>query len=257
MNTTGRIVLMVFALILCFVLLTPASAADSVTVFAAASTTNAINDIGKLFTDKNKVRVVTSFASSSTLAKQIENGAPAEVYISANEKWMDYLEKNGLIVPSSRFDLLGNQIVLIAPADSTISVVIAPGFDLANALADGKLVMGDPDHVPAGIYGKQALENLGVWESVKSKVARAKDVRAALALVERGEAPLGVVYATDAAISDKIKVVGTFPKDSHPPIVYPAALVAGKDTPEARSFLEFLKGSEAGTVFKKYGFSMP
>jgi molybdate transport system substrate-binding protein len=228
----------------------------SVTIFAAASTTNAITDISKLFAEKNKAKVTHSFASSSTLAKQIEQGAPADVYLSANPKWMNYLAEKQSIEPQSRFDLLGNRIVLIAPASSTVKITVGPKFDLAKVLGNDKLAMGDPDHVPAGIYGKQALVKLGVWKDVEPKVARAKDVRAALALVERGEAPLGVVYATDAAITKKVKVVGVFPENSHPPIVYPVALVKGKGTPTAKSYLEFLKSSAAKTVFEKYGFSV-
>ena len=202
-------------------------------------------------------RFVSSFASSSTLAKQIESGAPADVYLSANKKWMDYLEERKMIDPTTRFDLLSNRIVLVVPADSNIKrIAIAAHFELAKLLGDGHLAMGDPDHVPAGMYGKRALEKLGVWETVKGKVARAKDVRAALALVERGEVPLGEVYATDASISNKVRVVGVFPEDSHPQIVYPVALVAGRDTPVARRFLTFLKGSEARAVFEKYGFKV-
>ena len=249
-------VLALFAVLLFFAQPIPGQAADSVMVFAAASTTNAVTDIGALFVKKNIGRFVPSFASSSTLAKQIEKGAPANVFLSANEKWMNYLEEKKLIDPSSRFDLLGNRIALIAPADSDVKVKIAPDFDLAKILDDGKLAMGDPDHVPAGIYGKQALEKLGVWDNVKDKVVRAKDVRSALVLVERGEAPLGVVYTTDAAITDKVKIVGIFPEDSHPPIVYPVALVAGNENPTARSFLEFLKTPEAKAVFEKYGFTV-
>ncbi len=228
----------------------------SVTIFAAASTTNAITDISKLFAEKNKAKVTHSFASSSTLAKQIEQGAPADVYLSANPKWMNYLTEKQSIEPQSRFDLLGNRIVLIAPVSSTVKITVGPKFDLPKVLGNDKLAMGDPDHVPAGIYGKQALVKLGVWKDVEPKVARAKDVRAALALVERGEAPLGVVYATDAAITKKVKVVGVFPEDSHPPIVYPVALIKDKGTAIAKSYLEFLKSPAAKTVFEKYGFSV-
>lgn len=238
--------------------LSPAIAADadSVTIFAAASTTNAITDIGNLFAQKGMGKVVTSFASSSTLAKQIEQGAPANVFLSADLKWMNYLAEKKSIEPQSLFDLLGNKIVLIAPTSSTAKIVISPKLDLATILGKEKLAMGDPDHVPAGIYGKQALEKLGIWKGVESKVARAKDVRAALTLVEREEAPLGVVYATDAAITKKVKVVAVFPEDSHPPIVYPVALVKGKETPAAKSFLDFLKTTDAKAVFEKYGFTV-
>jgi molybdate transport system substrate-binding protein len=229
---------------------------NSVVIFAAASTTNAITEIGNLFEARKMGKVTHSFASSSTLAKQIENGAPANLFISADKKWMDYLEERKLIIPSTRFDLLGNRLMLIAPSDSRATIEIRPNFDLAGLLGDGYLAMGDPSHVPAGIYGKEALVKLGVWDQVKDEVARAKDVRAALALVERGEAVLGVVYATDAAITKKVRVVAEFPRGSHPPIVYPAAIVAGNETPVAKRFLDFLKTPPARTVFEKYGFEV-
>jgi molybdate transport system substrate-binding protein len=240
----------------CLPLTAPAADPDSVTVFAAASTTNALNDIGKMFAEKGMGKIVPSYASSSTLAKQIENGAPANVFISADEPWMNYLEERKLIEPGSRFDLLGNKLALIAPADSAIhSVEIGPGFDLSKLLGDGKLVTGDPDHVPVGKYAKAALEKFGVWSSIEGKLARAADVRGALALVERGEASLGIVYSTDAAIAPKVKVIGVFPADTHPKIVYPTALVAGKATRAAKSFIEFLKTPVAKAVFEKYGFT--
>ena len=254
-----RLLIPFLVLTLCVTLFSfPVRAADTpeITVFAAASTTNAITDITALFIAETKGRVTTSFASSSTLAKQINQGAPADVYLSANPKWMGFLEKNHMIEPGTRFDLLGNRLVLIAPLDSDMAVTIVPGFDLAGLLGQEKLAMGDPDHVPAGIYGKQALTFLGVWEGVVSKVARSKDVRAALMLVERGEAPLGIVYATDAAISRKVKVVALFPENTHPAITYPVALVAGKATHGSRAFLEFLKTKGAGAIFEKYGFSL-
>ena len=191
---------------------------DRITVFAAASTTNAVTDIASLYQKNHATKIRLSFASSSTLAKQIEKGAPADVYLSANPKWMNYLEERGAIDKESRKDLLGNRIVLIAPSDSSLeNLTVDSHLNLADLLGEGRLSMGDPDHVPAGMYGKKAMENLGVWESVKDKIARAKDVRAALVLVERGECPLGEVYATDAAISKKVRVAGNvFPVDSHP-----------------------------------------
>ena len=235
-----------------------ALAQTEVVVFAAASTTNAVTEIGEMFSAQTKMAVKPSFASSSTLAKQIESGAPADVYISANVKWMDYLEKKERIVNQTRFDLLGNRIVLIAPKDSRLDKIdIKPDLDLSALLGkDGRLSMGDPGHVPAGIYGKKAMEKLGIFDAVKDRLAPMKDVRAALVLVERGEAPLGQVYATDAAISKKVKVVGVFPEDSHPPIVYPVAAVKDGKTAEAAKFLEFLKSPEAKAVFEKYGFSV-
>jgi molybdate transport system substrate-binding protein len=231
-------------------------AAEIVTVFAAASVTNAMTDLGNIFGGKGGRNVTPSFAASSTLAKQIENGAPANIFISADEEWMNYLLERRLIVPESRFNLLGNRMVLIAPAESSLDVDIKPGFPLEQLLGEGRLATGDPDHVPVGKYAKTALEKLGAWKAVENKLARANDVRGALALVERGECPLGIVYSTDAAVSKKVKVVGMFPEDSHPPITYPAALVSGKDTPSARSFLDFLKTPEAKAVFEEYGFTV-
>ncbi|MFH2047062.1 MAG: molybdate ABC transporter substrate-binding protein [Pseudomonadota bacterium] len=233
------------------------SKAESITVFAAGSTINAVQEIGKMFSEQKKIDFIPAFASSSTLAKQIENKAPANVYISANYKWMDYLEEKEIINQSSRFDLLSNRMVLIVPADSGIKTIdIKANFDLKKLLGSGFLSMGDPDHVPAGIYGKQSLANLGVWDSIKSKVARSKDVRAALMLVERGESPVGIVYATDAAITKKVRVVGTFPEKSHLPILYPVALVAGSETLAAESFMKFLETPEAKAIFEKYGFTV-
>ena len=235
----------------------PLAQAD-VIVFAAASTTNAITEIAALYEAEKSGHITPSFASSSTLAKQIGNGAPANIYLSANIKWMHYLEKRKLIAPKSRSDLLTNAIVLIAPRASTLaSMKIGPGFSPLAALGhDGRLALGDPGHVPAGIYGKKALQTLGSWEQVKNRLAPMKDVRAALVLVERGEVPLGLVYATDAAISKKVRVVGTFPSDCHSAIIYPVAAVAENDTPEAREFLDFLHSPTAQAVFKKYGFGI-
>ncbi len=237
---------------------TAGAAEADVMVFAAASTTNAVTEIGELYASRKLGRVKTSFASSSTLAKQIESGAPADVYLSANKKWMDYLEEKKLLFKDSRTDLLSNRIVLIAKADSAIQAIeIAPGFRLIDKLGrDGRLSMGDPAHVPAGMYGQQALEALGCWNDVQKRVAPMKDVRAALALVERGETPLGLVYATDAAVSKKVRVIGTFPPDSHPPIVYPAAAVAEGRADAATGFLKFLKTPAARKIFEKYGFEV-
>jgi molybdate transport system substrate-binding protein len=228
---------------------------NTVIVFAAASTTNAMTDIARLFEKQNSGAVIFSFASSSTLAKQIENGAPADIYLSANQEWMDYLAGKGMIVAGSRVDLLSNRIVLIAPVASSVEKVwIDAGLDLIRLLGDGRLAMGDPDHVPVGIYGKQAFEKLGLWNSLKGRIAAAGDVRAALVMVERNETPLGLVYATDAAISKKVKVIGTFPEDSHPPVVYPAAMI--RETDLSRMFFALLKSKEAVDIFQKYGFSV-
>lgn len=228
---------------------------EKITVFAAASTTNAVTEMAELFEKSHPVKVRLSFASSSTLAKQIENGAPADIYLSANPTWMDYLADKGAIVSSSRSDLLGNRIVLIAPQASPLeNITVDSTLDLAQMLGEGRLAMGDPDHVPAGMYGKQAFEQLGLWHAVEDKIAGAKDVRAALVLVERGETPLGQVYATDAAISKKVKVVGMFPEESHPPIIYPVAMI--KETSYAKAFMTFLRSQESTAVFLKYGFSI-
>ncbi|MCB2148360.1 MAG: molybdate ABC transporter substrate-binding protein [Deltaproteobacteria bacterium] len=235
-----------------------AAAQTEVVVFAAASTTNAVTEIGDLFAARKLGTVTTSFASSSTLAKQIASGAPADVYLSANKKWMDFLEEKNFIDKATRVDLLGNRIVLIAPSKSSIQALEVNGkLDLAALLgSEGRLSMGDPDHVPAGMYGKKAMESLNLWDKVKDRLAPMKDVRAALVLVERAEAPLGQVYATDAAISNKVRVVGLFPLDSHPPIVYPVAAVAGGKISGAKLFLEFLRSQEARAIFEKYGFNV-
>ena len=226
-----------------------------VTVFAAASTTDAVTEICELFMEKKLGMGTFSFGSSSTLAKQIENLAPADIFISANIEWMDYLDEKQLIDSSSRIDLLGNKIVLIVPADSTIQQIdMDEQVDLAGLLGKSRLAMGDPNHVPAGIYAKQALENLNIWKSVENVIAPSKTVREALVLVERGEAPLGVVYSTDVSITNKVKIVGELPIDSHPPIVYPMAIVSGRKTPEVKSLFQFLKGPEAKAIFEKYGF---
>jgi molybdate transport system substrate-binding protein len=233
----------------------PAMAAPpEMTVFAAASTTNALTDIGKLWEAQGGGRVIFSFASSSTLAKQIEQGAPAQIFLSADQKWMDYLEQRRLLRAGSRVDLLGNRLVLIAPADSKLQGKIAADFPLLSWLGQGRLSVGDPDHVPVGLYTKEALSKLGVWGQVEDRLARAADVRAALALVERGEAPLGIIYSTDAAITAKVRVVDTFPEDSHQPVTYPAALVAGQATDQAGQFLRFLRSPQAKAVWQKYGF---
>jgi len=235
-----------------------ASAVNDLVVFAAASTTNALGEIGTLYEARGMGHVTFSFASSSTLAKQIESGAPADVFLSADVPWMTYLEDKKKVAPENRQELLGNRIVLVVPADSPVKAVeIEPGFSLSNVLGkEGRLSMGDPEHVPAGKYGRKALEQMGVWDQVKDRLAPMKDVRAALVMVERGEAPLGLVYATDAAISQKVRVVGIFPSDSHSPIVYPVAAVSGGKMEAAKPFLTFLKGSEARAIFLKYGFDV-
>lgn len=221
-------------------------------VFAAASLKTALDAIRERWSGGY---AVVSYAASSTLAKQIENGAPAELFISADEDWMDYLQQRNLIDPPTRIDLLGNTLVLIAPKDSDVALTIEPGFPLAARLGDGHLAMGDPKAVPAGKYGKAALEKLGVWRAVENRVAAAETVRAALLLVARGEAPLGIVYQTDAAAEPLVRIVVTFPPDSHPPIVYPMALTRAAG-PEARAFAAYLREPAAGSLFEGQGFTM-
>ena len=255
MTQTSRRVLLALLACLVLALAGPAQARDLL-VFAAASLKNAAEDIGKAYEASGAGKVTYSFAASSDLAKQIENGAPAGIYISADTKWMDYLAERKLIVADSRRDLLGNRLVLIAPADSSLAIKLAAGAPLAQALGDGKLAMADPDSVPAGRYGKAALESLALWSSVEPAVVRAKDVRATLAFVERGEAAAGVVYATDAMISKKVRIVDEFPESSHPKIVYPVALIAGQDDAAAHAFYDYLVGPKARGVFLDYGFSI-
>lgn len=231
------------------------AALAEVLVFAAASTTQAVEEVGQLFAQKGLGTVKASFASSSTLAKQIEQGAPANLFISADTQWADYLDKKDMLTKGSRVDLLSNVLVLIAPSDSKTEKVQVDGkLDIDGLLGEGRLAVGDPDHVPAGIYAHQAFEKLGLWSKVEPKLARAESVRAALALVERGESPFGVVYGSDAVVSKKVKVVGIFDPSLTPPIVYPMALVKGHDTDEARKLLDFMRTPEAKAVFVKYGF---
>jgi molybdate transport system substrate-binding protein len=234
---------------------TPAKAEDLL-VFAAASLQDALDAVVVAYQAQGGGKVDVSYAASSTLARQIEHGAPADIFVSANPQWMDYLEERGLIHAGSRADLLGNGLVLVAPLDSATTVEIAPGFDLLGALDGGLLAMGDPDHVPAGIYGRAALESLGVWQAVEPQVARADNVRAALALVARGEAPLGVVYRSDAAADAGVKVIGAFPPDSFPEIVYPVAIVAASEHPEAAALVDILYSEAAAAIFERYGFTM-
>ncbi|HEY7843975.1 MAG TPA: molybdate ABC transporter substrate-binding protein [Bradyrhizobium sp.] len=234
----------------------PAAAEDkTLTVFAAASMKNALDDIDAAFTAKTGVKVSASYAASSTLAKQIEQGAPADVFVSADTDWMDYAISKKSINESTRVNLLGNSIVLIAPKDSKIDkVTISQGFDLAKLAGDGRIATGDVKSVPVGKYAKAALEKLGSWQAAEPKFAMAESVRAALALVARGEAPLGIVYSTDAKVEPGVKVVGTFPADSHPPIIYPVAATSTAK-PEAREYLDYLHSQAAKAVLEKYGFN--
>ena len=228
--------------------------ANDVLFFAAASLKNALDALDDQYQKDTGRHVAVSLAASSTLAKQIESGAPADIFISADLDWMDYLAQKNLIKADTRKNLLGNELVLIAPKDSATAISIAPGFDLAKALGGGKLAMADTSAVPAGKYGKAALEKLGVWDQVSGQIAQAENVRAALALVARGEAPLGIVYQTDAAAEPGVKIVATFPADTHPPIVYPIALLAGSKNPDAAAYLAYLEGAKARPLFEKQGF---
>jgi len=232
-----------------------AHAQDTVTVFAAASLTDSMKAVADAYKAKTGKTVTLSFGASSALAKQIEQGAPADIFFSADTDWMDYLQQKTLIDTASRKTLLGNQLVLIGAPDSK-PLTIAPHFNLAGALGDGKLALADPASVPAGKYGKASLTALGVWESVAGRVAPAENVRVALEYVARGEAPYGIVYVTDARVAPQVKVAGVFPENTHPPIIYPAALTKTA-APAARDFLGFLSGPEARAIFERAGFSRP
>ncbi len=228
----------------------------SITVFAAASMKNALDDVDAAFTKESGVRVVASYDASSALMKQIEGGAPADVFVSADLKWMDYGADRKLINTGTRVNLLGNTLVLIAPNDARIgSVTIKPGFDLAGLAGDGRIATGDVKAVPVGIYAEAALQKLGIWPAVAPKMAMTSNVRAALTLVARGEAPLGIVYSTDAKVEPGVKIVATFPEDSHDPIIYPVAATVNA-RPEATGYLAFLRSQAARTVFESYGFSV-
>ncbi len=228
-----------------------------VTVFAAASLSEAMEDIRVRYQRESGQLLRLSTAASSTLARQIESGADAGVFISADLEWVDYLERRHLTVPSSRVALAGNRLVLIAPADRATAIEIKPGFRLDAPLGRGRLAIGDPAHVPAGRYAREALTNLGAWAGVEHRIVSTDSVRAALVLVERGEVPLGIVYDTDARLSAKVRVAGVFPSASHRPIVYPMVLIAGHDGPGARAIYQYLSGEAARAVFRSYGFLNP
>lgn len=233
-----------------------AQSAGSVTVFAAASLKESAEKVAAAWKAAGGADVTFSFAGSSALAKQIEEGAPADLFISADLRWMDHLDKAGRIKADTRVNLLGNRIVLVAPKDSTAAATIEPGFPLAALLGNERLAMANVDAVPAGTYGKAALESLGVWDGVKDKVAQAENVRAALLLVSRGEAPLGIVYETDAKVDPSVKIVDRFPEASHPAIVYPAALTSDGTNPRAAEFLAYLQGADAHAIFTSAGFTV-
>ena len=231
-------------------------APEKITVFAAASLTDVLQEIGKAFRENTGVAVRFSFAASSALAKQVDTGAPADAFVSADIEWMDYLANHGSVDLESRRNVAGNELVLIAPAGSDVRLAIAKDFPLAAALGEGRLAVADPASVPAGRYAKAALTSLGVWAQVEPKLAPAENVRAALALVSRGEAPLGIVYRTDARVDPKVRVVSAFPAGSYPPIVYPAARLAN-GAEAAAAFVEFLARADAQRIFARYGFTAP
>lgn len=228
--------------------------ADEVIVFAAASMTNAMAEIEERFEAASGHDLTVSLAGSSALARQIQQGAPADVFISANPGWMDALEQDGLLEDGTRFDLLNNSIVLIAAGTDAAPVEVGPDLDLAGLLGDGRLAMALVDAVPAGIYAKAALESLGLWDDVEAQVAQADNVRAALVFVATGEAPYGIVYATDAMAQDNVTVIGIIPAHTHPPILYPAADLANRDFAAEAEFLDFLRGPEARAAFERQGF---
>lgn len=230
--------------------------AEEILIFAAASLKNALDDAAQIYEKESGDKIVVSYAASSVLAKQIDAGAPADLFISADLDWMDFLAQKGLIKPETRKAFLGNRLALIAPAASTLIVTIAPDFPVARLLGDGRLALADPDSVPAGKYAKAALQKLGVWSSVEGKLAPAENVRAALLLVSRQETPLGIVYKSDATADKNVKVLAIFPADTHPPIIYPMALTASTAKPVARKFLDYLESPAARPSFENQGFSV-
>lgn len=242
------------AVALIFAALLPLTArAADITIFAAASLKDALDEIETSWQAKTGHQAAISFAASSLLARQIEASGGADIFISADRDWMDYLDSRKLINHRSRRDLLGNHLVLIEPASSQARIAITPHFDLAGALGDGRLAVADPDSVPAGKYAKASLTSLGMWESVSNRLAKAENVRVALAYVARGETPLGIVYTTDALSEPRVRIAGTFPDGTHPPIVYPAALI-NDARPLAKQFLAYLSGAQARAIFIKDGF---
>jgi molybdate transport system substrate-binding protein len=234
-----------------------AAAQQPITVFAAASLRNALDDVDAAFTKATGTKVTASYEASSALARQIEQGAPADVFISADLRWMDYAAERKLIKPDTRVNLLGNTLVLIAPKDSRLDhVAIGEGFDIARLAGDGRIAVADVKAVPAGLYAKAALTKLGAWAAAEPKLAQAENVRATLAFVARGETPLGIVYETDARIEPKVKIVGIFPADSHPAVTYPVAATASTTKPGVPNYLDFLRSKQARDIFETYGFSV-
>jgi len=234
----------------------PLMAQEQITVFAAASLKNALDDTNAAYTKATGIKVVASYEASSALAKQIEQGAPADVFISADLRWMDYAAERKLINPDTRVNLLGNKLVLIAPADSKLSdVTIGQGFDISKLAGDGRIAVADVKAVPAGLYAKAALEKLGAWKAAEPKLAQAENVRATLAFVARGETPVGIVYETDAKIEPKVKTIGVFPNDSYPPVTYPVAATANTNKAAVGQYFTFLRSPAAKAIFEKHGFS--
>lgn len=252
MGVARRLVVAALALLMTT---TPALAQRGPLVLAAASLHEALDEAATAYAERGRPRPVLSFAASSALARQIAAGAPADLFVSADEPWMDDLAQRGLLAPGTRANLAGNRLVLVAPVGSRVRLSLRPGADLARALGSGRLAMADPDAVPAGRYGKAALTRLGAWRGVEARVARAENVRAALALVERGAAPLGIVYATDARASKGVRVVAVFPAASHPPIRYPIARLARSRDPGAEAFRRFLLAARGQAILKRHGFT--
>jgi molybdate transport system substrate-binding protein len=245
-----------FSAMLALVALPVQAQERTLTVFAAASMKNALDDTNAAFTEATGVKVTASYAASSALARQIESGAPADIFISADLQWMDHAARKKLIKPDTRVNLLGNKLVLIAPTDSRLDkVVIAKPFDIAKLAGDGRIAVADVKAVPAGLYAKAALEALGGWTAAEPKLAMAENVRATLAFVARGETPVGIVYETDAKVEPKVKIVGTFPDGSHPPVVYPVTATADGKSASTSAYLNFLRSNAAKAIFEKYGFS--
>jgi molybdate transport system substrate-binding protein len=254
---TRRFVTLAMAMLAAVPLAPSANAQDreprELLVFAASSLTNVLGELSRAYETAHGVPVKLSFAASSVLARQIEAGGKADVFISADQEWMDYLQSRDLIDPPTRRDLVRNRLVLIAPADSGIDLKIAPGFKLAETLGRRRLATGDPDAVPVGRYARSALISLGVWDGIQDRLVRADNVRGALTFVARGEVPLGIVYATDAWADSKVRIVDTFPESSHAPITYPAAALTGSGIP-ARTFVQFLAGPQARDTWRRFGF---
>jgi molybdate transport system substrate-binding protein len=243
--------------LICALLATGIARAQDLTIFAAASLQSAFEEVARLYLQQTGRAVRFSFAASSTLARQIEQGAPAAVFASADEQWMDYLQGRNMIVNESRRSFLGNRLALVVPVDNDVKLDLAPGFDMRALLgAEGHWVTGDPTNVPVGRYAQQALTHLGAWSFARTRLVNAENVRVALAFVERGEAAAGIVYQTDAAASRKVRVAGIFPVDSHAAIAYPVALVRGHDTAAARDFLRFAESDAAKAIYRRQGFSV-